>query len=140
MTREAGDHASPGADIQIQARAVASEVAGLRRAVVAAASACGLSARGQSDVGLAVSEACSNVVMHAYVDSTTLGLMFVETYGSAGEFVVVVSDEGTGMAPRADSPGLGFGLALIARLTQRMEVGSNGFGGARVTMAFAHAG
>jgi anti-sigma regulatory factor (Ser/Thr protein kinase) len=140
MTRTAGGDGSPGSDIRLQARAVAGEVAGMRHAVLAAASASGLSAAGQADVGLAVSEACSNVVMHAYEDAATPGLLFVETHLRAGEFVVVVSDEGTGLAPRTHSPGLGYGLALIARLTQRMEIGSNGFGGARVTMAFARAG
>jgi serine/threonine-protein kinase RsbW/stage II sporulation protein AB (anti-sigma F factor) len=66
--------------------------------------------------------------------------LFVETYCRGDEFVVVVSDEGTGIAPRSDSPGVGFGLPLIARLAHRLEIGHNGLGGAKVTMAFARAG
>jgi anti-sigma regulatory factor (Ser/Thr protein kinase) len=135
-----GSGQRPGVDIQIQVSAVASELAGLRHAVLAAAGAGGMSAVGRADVGLAVSEACSNVIAHAYVDAPEPGPLRVETYRRGDEFVVVVSDEGTGVAPRADSPGAGFGLALIARLSRRMEIGSNGLGGAKVTMAFAQAG
>jgi serine/threonine-protein kinase RsbW len=129
----------PNVALQIHARAVAVEVAGIRHAVLAAAEACGMSAGARADVALAVSEACANVVSHAYLDDAAPGLLYVETYRRADEFVVVVSDEGTGMRPRANSPGLGLGLGLIARLTQRLEIGINGRGGAKVTMAFAGA-
>ena len=140
--RARSPHSVVGADgvVQIHARAVAVEVAGIRRAVLAAAEACGLSDAGCADAALAVSEACANVVSHAYLDAATPGPLYVETYRHGAEFVVVVSDEGTGVAPRASSPGMGLGLALIARLTERLEIGSNGFGGAKVTMAFAGAG
>ena len=132
--------ARPRVAAQIHVRAVAGEVAGIRHAVVAAAEAYGMSEAGRADVALAVSEACANVVSHAYVDDAAPGPLYVETYRRDDEFVVVVSDEGTGVAPRPNSPGLGLGLALIAGLTQRLEIGSNGLSGARVTMAFAGAG
>ena len=140
MTRESGGDASPGVDIQIRARAVVDEVAHIRHAVRAAAAASGMSAGDRYNVALAVSEACSNVVAHAYIDAAAPGPLCVETYRRDGEFVVVVSDEGTGIAPRANSPGAGFGLPLISRLAHRMEIGTNRLGGARVTMAFARAG
>ena len=35
------------------------------------------------------------------------------------------SYEGPGMSPRTDTPGLGLGLGLIGRLTQRIEITSN---------------
>ena len=43
-----------------------------------------------------------------------------------GEFFVVVCDEGIGMAPRTDSPGLGLGLGLIAGLAKRSRSGAGG--------------
>ena len=41
-----------------------------------------------------------------------------------------MSDLGQGMVPRPDSPGLGLGLPLIARLADRMEIhdGPDGVG------------
>jgi serine/threonine-protein kinase RsbW len=131
---------STGVEVHIQVKAAAVEVAGIRHAVLAAAETCGLSARGRADVALAVSEACANVVSHAYAGAAAPGPLCVDTYFSHDEFVVVVSDEGSGIAPRADSPGKGLGLALIARLAHRLEIGSNGLGGAKVTMAFSGAG
>jgi anti-sigma regulatory factor (Ser/Thr protein kinase) len=89
------------------------------------------------DIALAVSEACTNVVMHAYREALEPGPLTVEIYRERGELVIVVSDTGAGIIARADSPGLGMGLALIAGLTQRMEVATNGSAGARLTMAFA---
>ena len=35
---------------------------------------------------------------------------------------------------------MGVGIALIARLAHRVEIGTNGGGGAKLTMAFAAAG
>ena len=99
-----------------------------------------MSALVRTDVALAVTEACSNVVAHAYVDAAAPGPLIVESYRTDDEFVVVVSDEGTGIAPRANSPGMGLGLPLMARLTKHLRIGSNGRGGAKVTMAFAGAG
>jgi serine/threonine-protein kinase RsbW len=124
-------------DVRIHAPAVAAEVGRVRRAVVASAEAHGMLPEPRTDIALAVSEACANVVRHAYPGAATPGPLIVETYCEDHHFVVVVSDEGTGIAPRADSPGMGLGLALIARLTHRLEIGSNGLGGARLTMAFA---
>jgi serine/threonine-protein kinase RsbW len=39
------------------------------------------------------------------------------------ELVVIVRDEGRGIAPRTDSPGLGLGLPLIASLAESLELG-----------------
>ena len=124
-------------DVRIEVPATANEVALIRRAVLEAAETHGFAPVVRDDIGLAVSEACANVVMHAYRDAPAPGPLTVEIYRSSGEFVVVVSDEGSGIAPRTDSPGLGLGLALIARLAHRLEIGANGGGGAKLTMAFA---
>ena len=124
------------ARLRLRVPAVATEVATVRHAVTAAAAAEGIGGEPQQDIALAVSEACANVVMHAYGDAATPGRLAVDAYRDDGEFFVVVCDEGVGMAPRTDSPGLGLGLGLIAGLSKRLEIASQEPAGASVTMVF----
>jgi serine/threonine-protein kinase RsbW len=124
------------ARLRLRVSAVASEVANVRHAVVQAATEHGIGGRPREDIALAVSEACSNVVMHAYRHEAAPGPLAVDAYRDDGEFFVVVCDEGSGMAPRTDSPGLGLGLGLIAGLAKRLEIGSQQPAGATVTMVF----
>jgi serine/threonine-protein kinase RsbW len=124
------------APLRLRVPAVATEVATVRYAVVKAATAHGIAGRPREDIALAVSEACANVVMHAYRHEATPGPLAVDAYRDDGEFFVVVCDEGIGMAPRTDSPGLGLGLGLIAGLAKRLEIGSQDPVGATVTMVF----
>jgi anti-sigma regulatory factor (Ser/Thr protein kinase) len=133
--RSAAHHAE--VDMRRRVSATPVEVAGLRHAVLASAEAHAIPKALRNDVALAVSEACANVVMHAYPDARTPGSLTVETYHEEREFIVVVTDEGVGFAPRTDSPGLGLGLALIGQLTRRLEITQNTPVGARLTMAFA---
>jgi len=75
-----------------------------------------------ADVKLAVTEACTNVVVHAYPNGE--GPMGLRASVDDGVLRVVVVDEGRGILPRADSPGLGLGLPLIATLAESLELGS----------------
>ena len=118
-----------------QVPAEAGEVAGLRHAVLRYAQACGISKAVRDDIALAVSEACANVVMHAYVGAPSPGVLTVTSDHVDGEFVVAVRDEGRGMQARSESPGLGLGLPLLGRLTQRIEITGNG-AGTEVRMTF----
>jgi serine/threonine-protein kinase RsbW len=115
--------------------AVPESVGPLRRAARGLAEQCGATDRVMSDVMLAVSEACTNVVVHAYRDEP--GILALSGEARDGEVRFVVDDEGAGLTPRADSPGLGLGLPLIARLANRFEVLPGPAGrGTRLTMAF----
>ena len=87
-------------------------------------------------VRLAVSEAATNAVVHAYREETGDGELWVRASVDAGELVVVVGDEGIGLAPRVDSPGLGLGMPLMASVTTRFQVVSDG-AGTEIHMAFA---
>jgi anti-sigma regulatory factor (Ser/Thr protein kinase) len=50
---------------------------------------------------------------------------------------VTVADEGGGVRPRGDSPGVGLGLQIIARTTSAFEVERSPSGGARLVLRFA---
>ena len=90
------------------------------------------------DVALAIAEACANVVVHAYVDRDAGELRLTGSCGS-GRVRFVVEDDGGGLVPRPDSPGLGLGLPLIAQLADEFEVSDDGRG-TRVRVAFGAAG
>jgi hypothetical protein len=90
-------------------------------------------------VELAVSETVTNVVIHAYVGSEP-GRVSVRCEGDGERMVVQVIDEGVGVAPRHDSPGVGHGLALVGALADALEIASRSDGpGTVVTMSFVGA-
>jgi anti-sigma regulatory factor (Ser/Thr protein kinase) len=111
-----------------------SGVGAMRRDVAAFADRAGMGDDGVGDVQLAVSEAATNAVVHAYRQSE--GHLRVHARIEATELIVVVVDSGSGLAPRPDSPGLGLGMPLMASVTTRFSVVSQG-SGTEVHMAFA---
>jgi len=118
--------------------ALPESIAPLRHSVLGFASDSGASERQREDIALAVSEALSNAVVHAYVGRDSPGLLAVNARLRGRWLEVVVCDEGVGMLPRTDSPGLGLGLALIARVTEELELESlDAIPGVRVRMKFA---
>jgi serine/threonine-protein kinase RsbW len=109
-------------------------VGAIRQQVAEVARECGLDERRIDDVRLAASEAASNAVVHAYRDGREGEIRIsVEIVGN--EFVLVVADDGPGMVPRPDSPGLGLGLPVITTVSDRMEVVSEN-GGTELHIAF----
>src|SRR3954469_22530632 len=89
-------------------------------------------------VALAGTEAITNAVVHAYVDESAPGPIEVVMQRLPDDGLeILVCDEGRGMQPRHDSPGLGLGLPLVATLAERFEVEARVGGGTRVLMAFA---
>ena len=103
------------------APATAESVTQLRQAVVDFAYEHGVPEPCLDDIGLAVSEAVSNAVVHAFRGRAD-GIVIASVTTGASEWVEVrVTDDGSGMAPRNDSPGLGLGLPLIRHLTDQFE-------------------
>jgi anti-sigma regulatory factor (Ser/Thr protein kinase) len=89
-------------------------------------------------VVLAVSEAVTNVVVHAYRDrdaDAEPGHVHVTVTLEPDQVLVAVSDDGVGLTPRPDSPGAGLGLPIVAALADRFEVHER-TGGTRVLMSF----
>jgi serine/threonine-protein kinase RsbW len=126
------------ADWERDAPAVAASVSSLRNAVAAAAEQAGATESERADVALAVSEALSNVVNHAYTDRALPGRMHVGVAVDGGSLLVVVSDAGSGMRPRVDSSGAGLGLAMMSALTSELTMSAGeGGAGTRVSMRFA---
>ena len=67
----------------------------VRQALTGVAECLGLDAIDTNDINTAVTEACNNVVMHAYADRE--GPLEVELYTLADAITVVVRDHGEGM-------------------------------------------
>jgi anti-sigma regulatory factor (Ser/Thr protein kinase) len=116
--------------------AKADQVAPARREVVAYAREHG--AADPEGIAVAVSEAVTNAVVHAYVDAPAPGDVEVFARRDPDDGIEIhVSDDGRGMMPRRDSPGLGVGLPLVAKLAQRFRVETRPGGGTAISMHFA---
>jgi serine/threonine-protein kinase RsbW/stage II sporulation protein AB (anti-sigma F factor) len=88
-----------------------------------------------SVVSLAVSEAASNVVFHAYRNRERRPFTMSAEVDDA-HLVVTVADRGSGMKPNPESTGLGLGLSIISNVADSVEFDS-GEGGLTVAMRFA---
>jgi serine/threonine-protein kinase RsbW len=132
----AGDTSVPAfdSDIRITLPARPENVAVVRQVVDALAEALALPDSVSEDMRLAVTEACTNVVRHAYNgDEGTIDVI-VQPIGDALE--VTVSDAGRGAGPSPDSAGPGLGLSLIAALADTLEVERSLESGSRIVMSF----
>jgi anti-sigma regulatory factor (Ser/Thr protein kinase) len=107
----------------------------VRNQMAALAADCGLDASHIADVKLAVSEAATNALVHAYRGRDESGVIRVEAEIAEGELRITVLDEGEGLKPRSDSPGLGLGLPVIASVAKRLEIAPQDEG-TRLQMAF----
>jgi serine/threonine-protein kinase RsbW len=87
------------------------------------------------DLKTAVSEACNNVVIHAYPSQP--GALVVELQFDRGELRVAVIDHGEGIRHvSATADRMGVGLAVISALADRAEFQSVADGGTAVRMSF----
>src|SRR4051794_30871142 len=113
-------------------------VAIIRQALAGAIEVLGLSESRLLDINTAVSEACNNVVVHAYTGDE--GPLEVYLCVQDSELEVIVRDKGVGIRPRAPEPGLevqGLGLSLIQTLSDRVEFLGGIDQGTEVRMAFS---
>jgi anti-sigma regulatory factor (Ser/Thr protein kinase) len=115
---------------------------GVPRARAAVTDLCerlGLDAGQAADIRLAVTEACTNCVLHSGGNGDGVGdaTFVLDAHVEQGDLVIVVRDFGGGLlrAP-AGSAGLGLGMRLIEQLAESSEVSSRPGGGTRVAMRF----
>ena len=109
-------------------------VAVVRHVLGALAEALGLPHAVTEDMRLAVTEACTNIVRHAYAGGR--GPIDVTVRPRGGELQVTVADAGRGIGPSLDTAGPGLGLPLIAALSDSLEIEGSRGAGSRLIMSF----
>jgi len=110
----------PGLQIRLPARPA--NVAVVRHAVAGLAEQLGMDEPSIGDLKTVVTEACMNVVVHAYGNGD--GPLEVEAFPKDDGLTVCVRDFGDGIRPRPDveRPSLRIGLTLIAALSSSFEI------------------
>jgi len=125
-----------GADVSLIVPAVPDSIAVIRQTVSGICEALGADTRAVGDIKLAATEACTNVVLHAYTNGDT-GTIEVDAYAAEDELRLLVRDHGAGMTPAPMAEGLGLGLPLIAALTSTLTILEPENGGTEVSMTFS---
>jgi anti-sigma regulatory factor (Ser/Thr protein kinase) len=108
--------------LQIKLPAKAENVAVVRHALAGLAEQIGMDEAGVADLKTVVTEACMNVVVHAYPDGS--GPLTIEADPDSEGLTVTVRDSGSGISPQADShrASLKLGLSLIAALSSSFSI------------------
>jgi serine/threonine-protein kinase RsbW len=124
------------ADVSLIVPAVPDSIAVIRQTVSGICEALGADPRTVGDIKLAATEACTNVVLHAYAERDP-GTIELDAYAAEDELRLLVRDHGAGMTPAPMAEGLGLGLPLIAALTTSLTIVEPENGGTEVSMTFA---
>ena len=121
---------------ELRVPAVPASVSELRHALSARLQCLPVPLELVEDISLAVSEAATNAVLHAYVGDAEPGPLVLSASLLDDRVHVVIRDHGRGMTPRPDSPGLGLGLPLMTRLADAVQISTHPDGGTEVRMTF----
>jgi serine/threonine-protein kinase RsbW len=88
-----------------------------------------------ADLKLAVTEACTNAIQHAYGGGEVAGSIVVRYTGEPGMLSIEIEDSGYGFEPEAspdaterNGAGNGMGLMIIRVLTDELEISNTGSG------------
>ena len=142
MTLDSSSH-GPGeepqaggtSDVRLTLPARPENVAVVRHVLGAFAEALQLPDTVIEDMRLAVTEACTNVVRHAYADGQP-GPVEILIRPVPDALEIIVSDEGRGLGPSDDASGPGLGLPLIAAFADSLEIEQAPRSGSRLLMSF----
>ena len=126
---------SSTAVVDVTVRALADNVPRVRAAAMRAARRLGADEQTVSRIALAVSEASTNAVIHAFPERP--GSIRVTVAEVEDRIEIVIADDGIGLTPRHDSPGLGLGLGLIADVSDDLRILRNPQGGTVIAMRFS---
>jgi len=116
--------------------AVSASIPRARHAVTGCARELGVPPALLGGIALAVSEACTNVVLHAYREAATPGRFMVGLTVDHESLSIHVRDDGLGMRARNDSPGLGLGLPIIATTADCFAIEPCDSGGTELRIGF----
>lgn len=118
--------------LELRTRSHPAGVTEARKGVAAYAEAAGANRR---DVELAVAEAVTNAVVHAFVGRDDGVITVRAELDGPNELLVEVADNGSGIMTPARSPQAGFGLPIIEAVTDSVEIHS-GNRGTRLELRF----
>lgn len=134
----AGGGPSPApCDVRLSLCAQAEQVVLARQVVASVARSLGFPESSVQDVRLAVTEACTNVVRHAYDGPD--GRFDVAAAAQPDGLEVTIADRGCGLKPRVDGGPGGLGLPLMAALASSVEFAETDGRGTTVRLSFAPA-
>jgi anti-sigma regulatory factor (Ser/Thr protein kinase) len=113
-----------------------------RRAIGAHAERLGVAEARIPDLKTVVSEACANVVRHAYPGDDETGTLELDFNSEPQQLSIVVRDFGGGVRPLSsdDVPSLRLGLPIIGALSSSFNLVSVLSCGTEITIRFARAG
>jgi anti-anti-sigma factor len=121
-------------DVAWVLRAQPAAVAQLRHLTAGFALAAGVTEEVVDAIRLAVSEAVTNLVRHAYDGEP--GEVRVSCRLEGGQVIITVADDGVGITRRRGTAGSGHGLSLVGAVAQALEVTAAGERGTVVSMSF----
>lgn len=125
------------ADVELVMDAVRESVTVTRQALSGLADAFGWDTDFLADAKIALSEAASNVAVHAYPEGPP-GPLRVRFWVDPGQLLMVIGDDGVGITPSVNKQaGLGLGLPLMAALADEVQMRSTSSGATEVEMRFA---
>jgi serine/threonine-protein kinase RsbW len=107
-----------------------------REVVVALAERAGAAPGRVCDIRLAVSEAATNVVMHAYQEQEHGGHFRLLAVVGGEHLVILIEDDGCGLSCPAQRPGLGMGVKLMRKTAEQALFLTRQDGGSSVHLRF----
>ncbi len=129
-----GGNTSPPPVISESYSAVAESIPRARSAIAQFAAATGANEEQVDGVRLAVSEAVTNAVQHAYGDRP--GRVGLTGWLVGDELWVLIADAGSGLRAASNRGGLGLGLALIEQASDQLTIVERAGGGTELRICF----
>jgi serine/threonine-protein kinase RsbW len=130
--------AEPAPNVRLNLLSTAENVVLVREMLSGLEKAIGINASDLNDIRTAVTEACNNVVQHAYAGGR--GSLELEIRMTPGTLEVLVRDQGRGMQTKPEPTNAttqGIGMHVIQTLTHAVEFMDGSSGGTEVRMTFS---